>query len=142
VIDIFKIGSLELFLWAGFEPLILLISAFWVARITRVSLQHPAVVYLLCICSFVYLLLLFSGTGVWTQGFAFAKQVPYPLTHTSRHCLNLTNHPTATSNSPDRTTTGPPQHCHTVVKAKNLEVIQTLSFSTFLLPKGHQSREC
>jgi hypothetical protein len=28
VIDIFKIGSLELFLWAGFEPLILLISAF------------------------------------------------------------------------------------------------------------------
>jgi hypothetical protein len=41
-LDIFKIGSCELFAWTGFEPwsswsLILLISAPWVARITGVS---------------------------------------------------------------------------------------------------------
>jgi hypothetical protein len=43
VMGVFKIGSRELFACAGFEPAaILLISASWVARITGVSRQHPA----------------------------------------------------------------------------------------------------
>jgi hypothetical protein len=42
VLNIFKIASLELFAQGWLQTLILLISAFWVARITGMSHQHPA----------------------------------------------------------------------------------------------------
>jgi hypothetical protein len=38
----FKIGSCELFAQDWLQITILLISAFWVARITSMSHQHPA----------------------------------------------------------------------------------------------------
>jgi hypothetical protein len=45
--EFFGIGSHELFTWAGFEPWSLMISASWVARITGVSCQCPAIILII-----------------------------------------------------------------------------------------------
>jgi hypothetical protein len=42
VLGIFEIGSHKLFAWVHFQTKILLISAYWVARITGANYRHPS----------------------------------------------------------------------------------------------------
>jgi hypothetical protein len=65
-----------------FQIAILLISASWVARITRVSHQHLASSssssFSSC-CFFFF----WSGVGDWIRGHAHAKHIALPLSWTS-----------------------------------------------------------
>jgi hypothetical protein len=47
VLDIFELGSHKLFAQGWLQTMILLISAFWVTRITGMSHRHPAIIFLI-----------------------------------------------------------------------------------------------
>jgi hypothetical protein len=37
----------------------------------------------------LFLFVCFGGIGIWTQGFVFAKQALYRLSHTSSHMIHI-----------------------------------------------------